>query len=59
MVTEDAEGDLLQSIRGAIGPGVPIAITLDLHANVSPCRRRAPRPRADDQSARQGEFFRA
>ena len=38
MVTEDAddaEGDLLARLRARIGPDVPIAITLDLHANVS------------------------
>jgi len=38
MVTEDqddAEGDLLGRLRDRIGPEVPIAITLDLHANVS------------------------
>jgi microcystin degradation protein MlrC len=38
MVTEtvdDAEGDLLERLRGLVGPDVPIAITLDLHANVT------------------------
>lgn len=38
MVTEDqddAEGDLLRRLRGRLGPEVPIAISLDLHANVS------------------------
>ena len=38
MVTEDrddAEGDLLERLRARLGPEVPIAITLDLHANVS------------------------
>jgi len=38
MVTEDrddAEGDLLRRLREKIGPEVPIAITLDIHANVS------------------------
>ena len=38
MVTEtadDAEGDLLARIRGKLGPDVPIAVTLDLHANVT------------------------
>ena len=38
MVTEtadDAEGDLLERLRGVVGPDVPIAITLDLHANVT------------------------
>jgi microcystin degradation protein MlrC len=32
---DDAEGDLLTRIRAKIGPAVPIAITLDLHANVT------------------------
>lgn len=39
MVTEsfdDAEGQLLSQVRQIVGPQVPIAITLDLHANVSP-----------------------
>jgi|JI10StandDraft_1071094.scaffolds.fasta_scaffold185360_3 microcystin degradation protein MlrC len=39
MVTEsfdDAEGQLLTQVREIVGPKVPIAITLDLHANVSP-----------------------
>lgn len=38
MVTEtadDAEGDLLARIRVKLGNAVPIAITLDLHANVT------------------------
>lgn len=38
MVTElddDAEGALLAAVRAAVGPDVPIGITLDLHANVS------------------------
>ncbi len=32
---EDGEGRLLQSIRDAAGPDIPIAVTLDLHANVT------------------------
>lgn len=32
---DDAEGELLTRIRERIGPKVPIAITLDLHANVT------------------------
>ncbi len=32
---EDGEGELLQRLRDVIGPHIPIAITLDLHANVS------------------------
>jgi len=38
MVTEhldDGEGELLSLIRKTVGPNVPIAVTLDLHANVS------------------------
>ncbi len=38
MVTEDhddGEGDLLARLRQRVGPDIPIAITLDLHANVS------------------------
>ena len=31
----DAEGDLLEELRAIVGSEVPIAITLDLHANVS------------------------
>jgi len=39
MVTEeleDAEGDLLARIRHLIGPDIPIVVTLDLHANITP-----------------------
>ncbi len=32
---EDGEGTLLQSIRDMAGPEIPIAVTLDLHANVT------------------------
>src|SRR5690606_38539275 len=32
---DDAEGALLAAVRAAVGPDVPIGITLDLHANVS------------------------
>jgi len=38
MVTEDhqdGEGELLARLRRAVGPDLPIGITLDLHANVS------------------------
>lgn len=31
----DAEGELLKDLRDVIGPDVPLAITLDLHANVT------------------------
>lgn len=33
---DDAEGDILQAVRQRVGPDVPIAATLDFHANVSP-----------------------
>lgn len=39
MVTEfceDGEGELLDRLRAVVGPDLPIAITLDLHANVTP-----------------------
>lgn len=32
---EDGEGELLQRLRQVAGPDLPIAVTLDLHANVS------------------------
>jgi len=32
---EDGEGELLERLRRALGPGVPIVVTLDLHANVT------------------------
>jgi microcystin degradation protein MlrC len=32
----DAEGELVRRVRGVVGPSVPIAITLDLHANAGP-----------------------
>ena len=39
MVTEDfedGEGELLRRVRAAVGPGIPVAISLDYHANVTP-----------------------
>ena len=33
--TDDGEGTLLEALRGQLGPRVPIAATLDLHANVT------------------------
>ena len=33
--TGDLEGDLVAAVRNAVGPGVPIVGTLDLHAHVS------------------------
>ncbi|MDY0883650.1 M81 family metallopeptidase [Dongia soli] len=38
MVTDfcqDGEGELLERLRAVVGPDLPIAITLDLHANVT------------------------
>lgn len=32
---DDAEGALLEALRGIVGPDVPIAATLDLHANAT------------------------
>lgn len=33
---DDPEGDLLELVRKVVGPDVPIAASLDLHANVTP-----------------------
>ncbi len=33
--TEDGEGDLLELLRQAVGPKVPIICSLDLHANIT------------------------
>lgn len=33
--TDDGEGELLARLRAVVGPDVPVAVTLDLHANVS------------------------
>lgn len=32
----DADGETVERIRGVVGPDLPIVMTLDLHANVSP-----------------------
>lgn len=32
----DAEGELVRRVRECVGPAIPIAVTLDLHANVGP-----------------------
>ena len=34
--TTDPEGDLIEKVRALFGPGMPIGVVLDLHANVSP-----------------------
>jgi len=31
----DVEGEILQALRGIVGPGIPIVATLDLHANMT------------------------
>ena len=33
---EDAESDLIASVRGLVGATTPIVVTLDLHANITP-----------------------
>ena len=33
---EDGEGELLRRVRAAVGPDVPVVISLDYHANVTP-----------------------
>jgi microcystin degradation protein MlrC len=33
---EDGEGEILARVRALVGPGVPLAASLDLHANVTP-----------------------
>ncbi|MGB8813080.1 MAG: M81 family metallopeptidase [Paracoccaceae bacterium] len=33
---QDGEGELLRRLRAIVGPDLPIAITLDLHANATP-----------------------
>ncbi len=32
---EDGEGELLRRVREVVGPGIPVVISLDLHANVT------------------------
>ena len=32
---DDGEGDLITAVRAAVGPNVPIAVTLDFHGNLS------------------------
>jgi microcystin degradation protein MlrC len=32
---DDLEGDVIARVREAVGPGVPIAVTLDLHGNIT------------------------
>ncbi|HET7037678.1 MAG TPA: M81 family metallopeptidase, partial [Thermomicrobiaceae bacterium] len=32
----DADGAILERVRAAVGPGVPLVATLDLHAHISP-----------------------
>src|SRR6185437_3750494 len=35
---EDGDGDLMESVRQAIGPDLPIVVTQDLHGNHTPKR---------------------
>jgi microcystin degradation protein MlrC len=32
---DDGEGDLLRAVREAVGPALPVAVTLDFHANLT------------------------
>ena len=32
---DDGEGDVIAAVRAVVGPGVPIAVTLDLHGNLT------------------------
>ena len=38
---DDADGTILAMVRDLVGPGIPIAVTFDLHANVSDRTARA------------------
>lgn len=33
---DDADGEILRRVRRAVGPGVPVAVVLDSHANLTP-----------------------
>jgi microcystin degradation protein MlrC len=33
---EDGEGEVLRRVRAALGPSIPLAVSLDYHANVTP-----------------------
>lgn len=33
---DDAEGEILRRIRAVVGPSIPVVISLDYHANISP-----------------------
>ncbi|MBI4530167.1 MAG: M81 family metallopeptidase [Candidatus Latescibacteria bacterium] len=35
---DDADGHILKSVREAVGPDVPISVSFDLHANMTPLR---------------------
>jgi microcystin degradation protein MlrC len=37
---EDVEGDLLAKVREVVGPRVPVMVTLDSHANITPAMAR-------------------
>ena len=32
---EDAEGEIVSAVRDLVGPGMPLVVTLDLHANIT------------------------
>jgi len=38
--SDDGEGELLAAVRDAVGPDLPIAVTLDFHGNVTPAMAR-------------------
>src|SRR3546814_15056657 len=33
---DDGEGEMLRRVREVVGPDLPVAVSLDLHANVTP-----------------------
>src|SRR5690606_27510161 len=33
---DDGDGEILRRVRAAVGPGVPVSVSLDLHANMTP-----------------------
>src|SRR3546814_12382115 len=34
--SDDGEGEMLRRVREVVGPDLPVAVSLDLHANVTP-----------------------
>jgi microcystin degradation protein MlrC len=65
----DAEGELVRRVRGVVGPSVPVAVTLDLHANAGPalaefadivsCYRTTPHVDMHETASRAGELLQA